>query len=372
VSPGTFTVPAGTPPLEHRARELSQYGARTYDMLASSWSCPACAAAVAGPPAMILPRVHYRLPGDLQHWVAETGSGALEETELPSCDRCGREAELVALDYFAHHAALAADVVVRWSPSGEARLLRWSAGDGFAPLTELSDDEARLFARDAILRGAAAARDRGALEEADQTLLEAAQVFPGDPAWLTFLPWLDGRAKFSVAGAIAGAHAGARPDDPEGHFWLGQITVSLVAQKVWGSEKLADAEAHFGRALERDPAHAFARLGLANAARIRGDVAAAREHLRTALTLTPDHPESLYTLGLLELATDPDRALALFERGATLRPGDADFPRGMGRALLALGRPLDAQAAAARAKQLAPNDARLDELLLAALAATKT
>jgi len=372
MSSGYFTVPAGTPPLEHRARELERYGARTYDMVVSSWSCPGCHAAVDGPPAMILPEVRYRLPAELEAWLARAGAGALRESALPSCGRCGRGAELVAVDYFAHHATLAADLVVRWSPPGGARLLRWSAREGFLPLPALSDAEVRLFARDAILRGAAAAREGGAVEEADETLLEAVNLYPGDPAWLTFLPWLDGRGKFSVAGAIAAAHAEARPGDPEGHFWLGQITVALVANRLWGPEKLAEAEAHFGRALERDGAHAFARLGLANVARVRGDVAAARRHLEAALALTPDHPESLYTLGLIDLEGDPERALALFERGAALRPRDADFPRGAGRALLALDRPLEAQAAAARAKQLAPDDKRIDELFLAAVAAAKT
>jgi tetratricopeptide (TPR) repeat protein len=366
-----FTVPDNTSPLEHRADQLEQYGARAYDMVVSAWACEACKLAVGGPPAMILPVVNYRLPADLEEWVVEAGAGAVEDAEIPCCEECGENAELGHIDYFAHHSAMKVDLVVRWSPAAGAQILRWSPSLGFGPMPAMSEDEERLFVRDALLRGASAARDRDAGEEADAILLEAAEGMPGESEWLDFLPWLSGREKFSVAAAIATGHAEAHPEDPEGHFWLGQITVDLVARKIWGEEKLGEAEAHFERALACQPHHPFALLGLANVARVRGDLAAARRHLENLLARTPDHAEGLYTLALIELDGNPGRALALFEQGAARRPRDADYLRGMGRALLALGHPLEAQVAAFRAKQLAPRDERIDELLLAALAAVK-
>jgi tetratricopeptide (TPR) repeat protein len=366
-----FTVPENTSPLDHRAMQLEQYGARTYDMVVSAWECTACKVTVGGPPAMILPVVNYRLPADLEEWVAEAGASAVENAEIPCCEACGEAAELGHVDYFAHHSTMQVDMVVRWSPAGGARIFRWSPSLGWGPMPAMSEDEERLFVRDALLRGASAARDHNASEEADEILLEAAERFPGENEWLEFLPWLSGSGKFSVAGAIAAGHAEAHPEDPEGHFWLGQIAVDLVALKIWGEEKLGEAEAHFERALACQPQHPLARLGLANVARMRGDLAAARRHLESLLAKTPNHAEGLYTLALIELDGNPGRALALFEQGAALRPRDADYLRGMARALLALGHPAEAQAAAFRAKQHAPGDQRIDELLLAALAAVK-
>ena len=43
-------------------------------------------------------------------------------------------------------------------------------------------------------------------------------------------------------------------------------------------------------------------------------------------------------------------------------PHDADYPRSAARALIALGRHDEARVAIARAKQLAPNDPRIDQV----------
>jgi tetratricopeptide (TPR) repeat protein len=102
---------------------------------------------------------------------------------------------------------------------------------------------------------------------------------------------------------------------------------------------------------------------VANVARIRGDEATAIRTLERLLSLHPSHPEASYTLGLLLLGPDPARALALFEDGEKVQPRDPDYPRGRARALLAMGRYVEARAAAERAQELAPDDPRVAELM---------
>jgi tetratricopeptide (TPR) repeat protein len=79
------------------------------------------------------------------------------------------------------------------------------------------------------------------------------------------------------------------------------------------------------------------------------------------LQRTPDHAVANYTLGLVLLPSQPAEALACFERGERAAPNDADYPRSRARALLALGRQAEAQAAIARAMELAPDDPRVHQ-----------
>jgi tetratricopeptide (TPR) repeat protein len=357
-----------TAPLVHRARQVTTFGARVYDLMTSQWECPGCRRVIPGGDAYLLPMVHYLVPDDLRAYMDETSVDALENADPPTCDGCGAPASLARLDYHAYHSGLGKDLVFRYRPGLGVETLAWSAAEGFGPLPPLDDEATEGFARDSLYRGACAARERNDPDDADALLLEAADKLPGDPRWLEFLPWLSDRGKFSVAGAIAGAHADAWPDAAEGYFWLGQITLELVSRGVFDKDRLSEAQGYFDQALEREPGHAFARLGLANVARLRGQLDQAKAVVQDLLLQCPEHPEALYTLALVELVPHPDRALALFEQGAKLRPADPDFLRGMGRALLALGRSRDAHAIALRAKQLGPEDTRVDELILAALA----
>jgi len=341
-----------------------EHGAYALDLFRSAWWCHRCRAHVAsGPPVAIVPTVAY---ADVDSFVARVDHAsrqALAEPDaVPVCETCGDRAALDHLDYHAYCSSHRADLVARFRPGKPIELLWWSAEAAFRPAT-IDDEVRRSFSRDALLRAAKAARDEGDVEAACAALQAAASAIPGEPELLEFLPWLVGKGKTTVAGAIADAHGKARPRDPEGWYWLAQIGIELVAGGTWGHDMLPQIEQHLSTALSIAPTHAQALVAVANVARVRGDEAAAIATLERLLAIHPGHPEGSYTLGLLWLPRDPLRALGHFEAGERAQPRDADYPRGRARALMAMGRYVEARAAAARARELAPDDPRVAEIV---------
>jgi tetratricopeptide (TPR) repeat protein len=341
-----------------------EYGVYAFDFFRSAWWCHRCRAHVAsGPPAAVVALVTY---SDVDSFVAAVQSAAkaaVEEADAtPKCETCGDPAAIDHLDYHAYSSVKRADLVARFRTTKPVDLLWWSTEQGFGPAA-LDDATRAGFARDALLRGARAGRETGDIDRACDRLQAAAALIPGDPELLTFLPWLCAQKKVTVGGAIAEAHTRAHPHDPEGWYWLAQIGVEIVAAGDFGPDLLPQVEQHLQKALSIAPSHAQALVAVANIARIRGDQATAISTLERLLAMHPGHPEGSYTLGLMLLERDPARALACFESGEKVQPKDADYPRGRARALLALGRYDDAKAAAKRAHELAPDDARVVELM---------
>jgi tetratricopeptide (TPR) repeat protein len=341
-----------------------EHGAFAFDFFRSAWWCHRCRAHVAsGPPAAIVPLVAYDTIDTFAGRVEAAAKTAVEDADAaPSCDGCGDRAALDHLDYHAYVSPMRADLVARYRAGKPLELLWWSADGGFRPAA-LDDGTRQAFTHDALLRAAKAARETGDAAHADEVLQTAVKAIPGEPELLAFLPWLCGRRKTTIAGAIADAHTRVRPHDPEGWYWLAQIGVELVAAGQQGKDLLPQVEQHLQRALSIAPSHAQALVAVANIARLRGDDATAITTLDRLLSMHPGHPEGSYTLGLLLLERDPARALGLFEAGEKAQPRDADYPRGRARALLAMGRYVEARAAAERANELAPDDPRVADLL---------
>jgi tetratricopeptide (TPR) repeat protein len=340
------------------------HGAFAFDFFRSAWWCHRCRAHVAsGPPAAVVPLVAYDGVDSFSGKVEAAAKSAVEDADAaPTCEECGDRAALDHLDYHAYVSAMRADLVARYRAGKPLELLWWSADAGFRP-AQLDGGAKQAFTHDALLRGAKAARESGDAEHADEVLRTAAKAIPGEPELLAFLPWLCGRSETNIAGAIADAHTRVRPHDPEGWYWLAQIGVELVASGRWGKELLPQVEQHLQRALAIAPSHAQALVAVANVARLRGEESTAITTLDRLLSMHPGHPEGSYTLGLLLLERDPARALGLFEAGEKSQPRDPDYPRGRARALLAMGRYVEARVAAERAHELAPDDPRVAELL---------
>jgi tetratricopeptide (TPR) repeat protein len=311
----------------------------------------------------VIPLVTYTDVDSFVTSVNAASSHAVEDAEAaPACETCGDRGAIDHLDYHAFCSGRRADLVARFRTTRPIELLWWSSDGGYRPAA-LDDDARRAFTHDALLRGAKAARESGDVDRADEALQAAVAAMPGDPELLAFLPWLCGRGKTVVAGSIAEAHARVRPRDPEGWYWLAQIGVELVAAGGQPPELLPQVEQHLQRALSIAPSHAQSMVAVANIARLKGDEPTAVATLEKLLAIHPGHPEASYTLGLMLLERDPARALACFEAGERAQPRDPDYPRGRARALLALDRHAEAQAAAQRAHELAPENPRVIELM---------
>lgn len=329
-------LPTGILPLDHRADQQRRFGRYAYDLVLSRWLCQGCGALVPVADPIAIPLITYRNPDSFVDHLTQAGLAAYQETNLTRCRTCGHRALLERLDQHAYLSCEDCDLVARLEPAtaDPASLWFWSRDNGYVRVIALSQEQSECFARDALLRSIGAHRDFDNVKEVAPLIEEALDFIPGEPQLLEFLPWLNARLKFSLAGPIAQAHIENHPDDPNGHYWLGQTYLQLVASGTAEPSLLEAAEAAFAHTLvlTADGYHADAELGLVNVSRARGDLATASARMELLLARHPDHPESLYTKGLMLLTTSPADALACFMRGAELRPDDPDYRRGLERA----------------------------------------
>lgn len=364
-----LTVPNGVHPLSHRAQAIGTYGAYAFDMLCTEWICPSCRQAVAGPESMILPLTCYRSLGEVANMVVDATRAALShEDALPSCPRCRGTARLVHADYHLYSSWLRRDLVVRFSAHGEGFVSyhTWSAETGFAVLPDPDESLEHSVRGDALFRDARSLKDEESYDRMVAVLEETVATFPEDPKLIDFLPCLCKLGVWDLAMAMADAHVRAHQDTPEGYYWCAQIIVENVAACRWSTEALKEAESLLDRACSLRPDYPDAEIALANIARIRGQETEAEKKLHSLLMRHPKHPEANYTLGLVLAETNPEAALQCLSLGERYSPADSDYPRSLAKLLLDLGRKEEALQAAMRAKQLAPNDSRIDSILAAA------
>lgn len=356
-----LTVPDGKDPLAHRAEMTAKYAERAFDMVRTTWVCSACNAEVAPPPVMFIPFARYRSLDAAAQSVAEATTAALADGAAHDpCARCGGASRLAFADMHFFSSALATDLVARHTPGAAPALFTWSQAAGAQPHAPTADLD-RAIARDALIRTIAAEKHED--EDACMAALEEALVtIPGDVELLAYLPWVNGRGNLDLSRRIAAATVARRPEEAGGHFWLAQATVEEVGAGAAPKDKIAEAVPLLERAIALRPDYPDAQIALANVARIRGRDDDAEKALRALIANHPTHPEANYTLGLVLLAKNPAEALACFERGEQASPEDADYPRSRARALIALGRNDEAKVAIARAKELAPNDQRIDQV----------
>ena len=88
--------------------------------------------------------------------------------------------------------------------------------------------------------------------------------------------------------------------------------------------RLAEAEAYFQAALERDPDYVEALIGLGQVEAQRGDVLAAIKRFETAIEIDPHRSKAHNSLGrLLEAMGNTDEALAEYFRALEFEPNNA-------------------------------------------------
>ena len=355
-----LTVPDGKDPLQHREEQTAQYQARTFDMIRTGWRCTTCNADAAPPPVVVVPLSPYR---DFRSAVATVGEACRTiygNGAEHRCTRCGAVASLLYADLFTYSSAIGRDLIVRDAPGAEAQLFSWSLAQGPTPHAWTADLD-RAIARDALVRTVAAQKSEDH-DVALENLVELARNFPGDSDLLKFLPWLNGVGDLELSRQIATAHVREKPDDADGHFWLAQATIEEVGAGRAPKDAIAAAVPELERAVALRPDYPDAQIGLANVARIRGRDDDAERALRALIANHPEHPEGNYTLGLVLLPKNAAEALGCFERGEKSSPEDADYPRSRARALIALGRTDEAKLAIARARELSPNDPRIEQV----------
>lgn len=198
------------------------------------------------------------------------------------------------------------------------------------------------------LRAAAAAYERGALDQAEslaRQILAAAPALPDALHILGLVDWRRGRRDDAVAHvrqAIA-----ARSDRPQPHNSLGVMLRELG--------DLAGAEQAFRAALSGAPDQLDALTNLGNVLGETGRFAEAEMQHRRAIALAPGHAEGHNNLAtVLSRQERWDEATIECRAAVALQPNRADFHLNLGNALSAAGQWSEAAAAFRQAVTLNP------------------
>lgn len=138
-----------------------------------------------------------------------------------------------------------------------------------------------------------------------------------------------------------------RPGVPEFQINLGHV--------LRDSNQPRQAVRHYEKALKKQDSTDL-RLWLAGALRDSGQAAKARQQLKQALRLAPEHPQIWYQLGLLaQSLQDLPEALAAYQQAMRYAPGFAQAFHNAGFVLQQLARPDEAFAHYRRALELKPD-----------------
>jgi tetratricopeptide (TPR) repeat protein len=154
-----------------------------------------------------------------------------------------------------------------------------------------------------------------------------------------------------------------KPDDAIAHFQLGYAYT--------GMDKPADAKTEYEKAIELDPDMdaAYLNLGLTL---LDKDPAAAIEPLQKTVELKPDEPRPKFLLGwAYERSGKLALAVEQYQAAEKLDDKNFDIPFALGRTLLTMNRPADAEAEFRAAIALRPDSAPAHLGLVQSLVAEK-
>jgi Flp pilus assembly protein TadD len=158
-----------------------------------------------------------------------------------------------------------------------------------------------------------------------------AQAEPDDPSIL----YLSYRTYSDLAAQTLSKLATVAPESPQMH--------QILAQAMASQDDFQGAISQYRRALEIDPHFPgvhfqIGQLTLANSTTEPSRQIAEKE-FQTALAADPGDADSLYMLGEIQwLRSQPQEALALYNRALVVRPAFADAHVAAGKALTTLGR----------------------------------
>ena len=167
--------------------------------------------------------------------------------------------------------------------------------------------------------------------------------------WRFRRPVLGGLAVMVVAALSAGSFIQTSYWHDSETLWAHTIactTNNAIAHYNFGmtilpKARVAEALAHFQKAVKIDPNYARAHVSLGAAFFQQGRVDEAIAHFQKALTMeiTPDPSAVYYDLGIALLQQDRvDEAIAHFQKAVEIRPGDVEFRNVLGNTLFQKGR----------------------------------
>jgi hypothetical protein len=353
--------------VEMRRGHIERYGALTLDVVVGGWYCDKChqhdGISFGTNAACRFDSIEH-----FKRVAADLAVGKSRGDPPRPCRQCGGTARIEMVQYLAHHSGLGKDLLVVWETKRgllsrpTVELFEWDLVGRMLPARLLTPAEEARFVRDCRFREAWASFELEDVPGGVALVEDLCRDFPSDRLLLKFVPLLLDQGYGRLSGAIADGHRRIAPDDPEGHFWLGETLFRSVNHKAQPPERLPEARQALERALALKPDHLAAAGSLCNVLRAEGRLAEARAGFEHLLQQHPDASEAHFNLALMVIDDDPALALVHFQRGGQLVPDDPDYPVGVARALVKLGRKDEARQALALARTLTPDHPRFAEL----------
>lgn len=164
--------------------------------------------------------------------------------------------------------------------------------------------------------------------------------------WLAVVLSAAALAGLVAAGAVS--FVAAQPDRSDA---VALVSAGLADQQA---ERLADAAQAYRQAIAHDPRNDFAWFDLGTVDQRAGRAVFAADDYRAALDIDGSFVPALFNLAILESASFPLDAVALYQHAIQLAPTDADLYLNLGFLDLRLDRIDDAKREFARAVQLEP------------------
>ncbi|HVE83568.1 MAG TPA: tetratricopeptide repeat protein [Myxococcales bacterium] len=354
--------------VELRREQIQRHGPLVIDVLLAQGACPKCGEKMASFAIGANVSGGYRSVRELVPSATRLAEGMAKQSKTGPCRACGSPTRVAAVQYHAHHAGLGQDIVVRWEAGkgllsrSSVEVLRWDPQGGMAPAGDLGAVDDARFAHDVAFRDIAGRFEVGDFQNGVALLERLWKVHPGDPLLIRFVPQLMSKGYAKVSMAIAETHRKLAPLDPEGHYWSGEVLFQLGNRGLAPPETLPEVRAALEKALELRPDHLPTALALCNVFRGEKRLDEAKAAFLRLLERHPDCAEAHFDLAVMSLEAAPEEALHHFQQGERLQEKDPDYPVGVARALVRLGRKDEARQALARAKALAPEHPRYAEL----------
>lgn len=353
--------------VEMRRGHVKQHGAMTLDVILAAGACTRCKQ-FAGTSFGTNTACGFKSMKDFVSTATKLAAEKAGRAQATECRSCGGAVKPSSVEYHAFHSGLEHDVVVTWTPKTSffgkpsVELLKWDPFGGMLPLGDLSPQQEATLVHDAAFREAWAAFETGDNEHAVGLVEQLAGTYPADALLLRLIPVMLGRGYARLGMAIADAYRKRHPEDPEGHYWFGEVLLVSMNHRIEPSERVPDARSAFERTLQLRPNHLPAALSLCNLLRAEGRFDDAKGAFLRLLHEHPDCGEAHFNLAVMTIDSDPATALTHFQQGERLTPNDPDYPVGCARALLALGRKADATEALKRARNLTKEHPRFAEV----------
>ncbi|MEZ4373775.1 MAG: DUF1266 domain-containing protein [Polyangiaceae bacterium] len=262
--------------------------------------------------------------------------------------------------YHAFHSGRGEDIVLLAEEGGYTTF--WWNGSRTEKLDRLTPEEERCLVQDSKLRAVEGKLRSSGWDAAWPMLEEALPALKGRPEVLRFAEKLRVQERYADALLLVDHYLAVWSECVNSRWLKARILMQAVHDGDWSIEHLSVASWCMRYVLRRWSDYLPARGLLAQVPLYAGEGSATARRLASLVEIQPNDAVLRYNYGSVLERRDSELALQQYEAGQRIDPEDIDFPLGISRVLVDLGRVEDARAALDRAQTLDANHGALQRL----------